>query len=59
MTRAEIADIITHATMYVGWPKGWAVLNLAKEVWGVGSGGLGSGGFGGVRELADVRGGRA
>ena len=29
----EIAVIITHATMYVGWPKGWAVFRLAKEVW--------------------------
>ena len=25
VTKAEIAAIITHATMYVGWPKGWAV----------------------------------
>ena len=33
VTKAEIADIITHATMYVGWPKGWAVFRLAKEVW--------------------------
>ncbi len=31
--REEIAAIITHATMYVGWPKGWAVFRLAKEVW--------------------------
>ena len=22
-----------NATMYVGWPKGWAVFRLAKEVW--------------------------
>ena len=33
VTREEIAAIITHATMYVGWPKGWAVFRLAKEVW--------------------------
>ena len=33
VTRDEIAAIITHATMYVGWPKGWAVFRLAKEVW--------------------------
>ena len=33
VTRAEIAAIITHATMYVGWPKGWAVFRQAKEVW--------------------------
>ena len=33
VTKAEIAAIITHATMYVGWPKGWAVFRLAKEIW--------------------------
>ena len=33
VTKAEIAAIITHATMYTGWPKGWAVFRLAKEVW--------------------------
>ena len=33
VTKEEIAAIITHATMYVGWPKGWAVFHLAKEVW--------------------------
>ena len=33
VTRAEAAAIITHATMYAGWPKGWAAFNLAKEVW--------------------------
>ena len=33
VTREEMAGIITHAAMYVGWPKGWAVFRLAKEVW--------------------------
>ena len=33
VTKDEIAAIITHATMYVGWPKGWAVFRLAKEIW--------------------------
>lgn len=33
ITKEEIAAIITHATMYVGWPKGWAVFRMAKEVW--------------------------
>ena len=33
VTKAEIAAIITHATMYVGWPKGWAVFRMAKEIW--------------------------
>lgn len=33
VTRKEIAAIITHVAFYVGWPKGWAVFHLAKEVW--------------------------
>lgn len=33
VSKEEIAAIITHVTMYSGWPKGWAVFNLAKEVW--------------------------
>ena len=33
VTKAEIAAIITHATLYCGWPKGWAVFRLAKEIW--------------------------
>ncbi len=33
VTKAEIAAIITHAAMYVGWPKGWAVFRQAKEIW--------------------------
>lgn len=31
--KKEIAAIITHVAFYAGWPKGWAVFNLAKEVW--------------------------
>lgn len=33
VTTAEIAAVITHVTFYAGWPKGWAVFNIAKEVW--------------------------
>ena len=33
VTKEEIVAIITHATMYVGWPKGWAVFRMAKEIW--------------------------
>lgn len=33
ITREEIAEIITHAAFYCGWPKAWAVLRMAKEVW--------------------------
>ena len=33
VTQKEIAAIITHVAFYAGWSKGWAVFNLAKEVW--------------------------
>ncbi len=33
VTREEIAAVITHCAMYAGWPRGWAVFRLAKEVW--------------------------
>lgn len=33
VTKKEIAAVITHVAFYAGWPKGWAVFNLAKEVW--------------------------
>ena len=33
VTQEEIAEIITHAAFYAGWPKAWAVFNMAKEVW--------------------------
>ena len=31
VTKEEMVGIITHTAFYVGWPKGWAVFNLAKE----------------------------
>lgn len=33
ITKKEIAEIITHAAFYAGWPKAWAAFNMAKEVW--------------------------
>lgn len=33
VTREEIAEILTHAAFYAGWPKAWAALRMAKEVW--------------------------
>lgn len=33
VSKEEIAAVITHVAFYAGWPKGWAVFNLAKEVW--------------------------
>ena len=35
VTQKEIAAIITHVAFYAGWPKGWAVFNMAKELWDV------------------------
>lgn len=33
ITRGEIAEILTHAAFYAGWPKAWAAFRMAKEVW--------------------------
>ena len=33
ITRTEIAEILTHIGFYAGWPKAWAALRLAKDVW--------------------------
>ena len=33
VTRTEIAEILTHAAFYAGWPKAWAAFRMAKEVW--------------------------
>ena len=33
ITKAEIAEILTHAAFYAGWPKAWAAFNMALEVW--------------------------
>lgn len=33
VTKEEIAEIITHAAFYVGWPKAWAAFRYAKEIW--------------------------
>ena len=34
ITREEIAEIVTHAAFYCGWPKAWAALRMAKDVYG-------------------------
>ena len=33
VTAEEMAEIITHAAFYAGWPKAWAAFRQAKEVW--------------------------
>ena len=35
-TKKVDLQMITHAAFYAGWPKAWAVFNLAKEVWETG-----------------------
>ena len=34
ITRGEIAEILTHAAFYAGWPKAWVAFRMAAEVWG-------------------------
>jgi len=33
ITLSEMAEIVTHAAFYSGWPNAWAVFNLVKEVY--------------------------
>lgn len=33
ITKDEIAEILTHAAFYAGWPKAWAAFRMAKELW--------------------------
>lgn len=33
VTKDEMVGIVTHTAFYVGWPKGWAVFNLLKEIY--------------------------
>lgn len=34
VTATEMAEVLTHAAFYAGWPKAWAALRMAKEVYG-------------------------
>ena len=34
VTKEEMAEILTHAAFYAGWPKAWAAFRMAKEVYG-------------------------
>lgn len=33
VTAEEMAGLLTHAAFYAGWPKAWAALRMAKEVY--------------------------
>ncbi len=34
VTSEEMSEILTHAAFYAGWPKAWAALRMAKEIYG-------------------------
>lgn len=34
VTAEEMAEILTHAAFYAGWPNAWAAFRMAKEVYG-------------------------
>ena len=50
ISREEIAEILTHAAFYAGWPKAWAAFRLAKEVWKEEDSAKGHGGIFGLGE---------
>lgn len=33
VSKEEMAEVITHAAFYMGWPKAWAAFRLAKEAY--------------------------
>ena len=33
VTKDEIVETVTQLAFYVGWPKAWTVLKMAKEIW--------------------------
>ena len=35
VTQEEMAEVLTHAAFYAGWPKAWAAFNMAKEDYGI------------------------
>ena len=61
ISRTEIAEVLTHAAFYAGWPKAWAAFRMAKEVWGdeVSGDGVDKGVPGSEGDAAGSDGGRA
>ena len=35
VTADEMAEVLTHAAFYAGWPKAWAAFRIATETYGV------------------------
>ena len=54
ITGEEIAEILTHAAFYAGWPKAWAAFRMAKEVWKDEAPGTGRGGVFGLGGANDA-----
>lgn len=46
VTKAEMAEILTHLAFYAGWPNAWAAFRQAKEVYADGSADANGGLFG-------------
>ena len=49
-TKTEMAELLTHAAFYAGWPNAWAAFRLAKEVYADEQGAEEHGGFFGQGE---------
>ena len=54
ITRTEIAEILTHAAFYAGWPKAWAAFRMAKEIWTEDESGAEHGGIFGLGQPNDA-----
>ena len=50
VTRAEMAELLTHIAFYAGWPNAWGAFRLAKEVYGDDNEAEEHGGFFGMGE---------
>lgn len=50
ISRTEMAEILTHAAFYAGWPNAWAVFKMAKEVYADGDSAAAHGGLCGMGE---------
>lgn len=33
VTAEEMAEVLTHAAFYAGWPKAWTAMSMAKDVY--------------------------
>ena len=38
VTAEEMAELLTHAAFYAGWPKGWVAFRMAKDIYSTAAG---------------------